>query len=69
MAYDQVLSLSEKLKRHRKKTARLLKKVNKKQDKQNQLIDSLRRKLKIKRNDNDTCQQKKDDATKRTASG
>lgn len=56
MAYDQVLSLSEQLKRHRKKTARLLKKVNKKQEKQNQLIDSLRRKLKIKRDDNDICQ-------------
>ena len=32
MAYDQVLSLTEKLKRHRKRTARLLKRVNKKQD-------------------------------------
>ena len=67
MAYDQVLSLTEKLKRHRKKTARLLKRVNKKQDRQNQMIESLKRKLRKKRNGSEVSKQRKAESTKKTA--
>lgn len=67
MAYDQVLSLTEKLKRHRKKTAHLLKKVNKKQDRQNQMIESLKRKLRKKRNGSEVSKQRKAESTKKTA--